>query len=120
LEHQKRLAKYEKELFEIGTQVEKADAKELINLVDKLREVQINLAEIDPDSLPLPEFVDAKIRRRPVRKKPEIVRLPVLTPRSILPVKREAAHIEPIFDPVLIPVNSAHHFSVKNSNSVKV
>ena len=120
LEHQKRLAKYEKELFEIGAQVETADAKELINLVDKLRDVQISLTEIDPDSLPLPEFVDAKIRRRPVRKKPEIVRLPILSPRPILPVKRDTAHILPVFDPVLIPVNNAHHFSIKDSNSVKV
>ena len=58
------LADIEGELQAIALQIEGADSKNLIALVDKLRSVEEKLAEIDPEALPLPEFEEAKVRRQ--------------------------------------------------------
>jgi len=58
------LTDIEGELQSIAMQIDGADSKNLISLVDQLRSVEGKLAEIDPEKLPLPEFVEAKKRRR--------------------------------------------------------
>ena len=58
------LTDIEAELQTIAKQIEGADSKHLITLVDQLRSVEEKLAEIDPEKLPLPEFEEAKKRRR--------------------------------------------------------
>ena len=58
------LADIEGELQAIALQIEGADSKNLIALVDKLRSVEEKLAEIDPEALPLPVFEEAKVRRQ--------------------------------------------------------
>lgn len=107
ISHQEQLFDLERQLLEIGKKVEVADSKELIILTDQLRDIQVEITTIDPDALPLPEFVDTKIRNRPTRKrarKPIIERLPVLSPRPILPVKKRYASIEPVKELILKPL----------------
>jgi len=62
------LLNLESRLHEIALQINSADQKELIALVDELRAVESQLADIDPDSMPLPEFVEAKKIRRPFKR----------------------------------------------------
>ncbi len=66
------LADIEGELQAIALQVEGADSKNLISLVDQLRLVEEKLAEIDPEAIPLPEFEEAKPRRRVFKRLAQI------------------------------------------------
>ena len=66
------LADIEGELQAIALQVEGANSKNLISLVDQLRLVEEKLAEIDPEAIPLPEFEEAKPRRRVFKRLAQI------------------------------------------------
>ncbi len=105
--HRSSIGNLESELYSIAAQIDHANPKELISLVDKLREVEEKLTEIDPDSLPLPEFEDAKIKRHAFKrlKRPEPVkeRLEVLNPAPIMEVIRPlVTELKPTN--VLVPV----------------
>ena len=105
--HRSSIGNIESELYSIAAQIDQADPKELISLVDKLREVEERLTEIDPDSLPLPEFEDAKIKRHAFKrlKRPEPVkeRLEVLNPAPIMEVIRPSVtELKPTN--ILVPV----------------
>ncbi len=105
--HRSSIGNIESELYSIAAQIDQADSKELISLVDKLREVEEKLTEIDPDSLPLPEFEDAKIKRHAFKrlKRPVPVkeRLEVLDPAPIMEViKPSVTELRPTN--ILVPV----------------
>ena len=79
----------ENKMLELSQRASEASLEDLILIADDLRELEHKLVEIDPEKEPLPEFVEAKLIRKPaVRRKKQRK-----TPSNILKVSSNISSI---------------------------
>ena len=86
----------ENKMLELSQRASEASLEDLILIADDLRELEHKLVEIDPEKEPLPEFVEAKLIRKPaVRRKKQRK-----TPSNILKVSSNISSILDSHEPV--------------------
>ena len=59
----------ENSMLELAQRASDASLEDLILIADDLRELEQKLVEIDPEKEPLPEFVEAKLIRKPAKRR---------------------------------------------------
>ena len=59
----------EKSMMELAQRASDASLEDLILIADDLRELEEKLVEIDPEKAPLPEFIEAKLIRKPAKRR---------------------------------------------------
>lgn len=71
----------EQSMLDLAQRASDASLEDLILIADDLRELEQKLVEIDPEKAPLPEFVEAKLIRKPAKrrkKKPRTAKTNIL------------------------------------------
>ena len=71
----------EKSMIDLAQRASDASLEDLILIADDLRELEHKLVQIDPEKAPLPEFVEAKLIRKPAKrrkKKPRTAKSSIL------------------------------------------
>jgi hypothetical protein len=56
-------------MIDLAQRASDASLEDLILIADDLRELEQKLVEIDPEKAPLPEFVEAKLIRKPAKRR---------------------------------------------------
>jgi hypothetical protein len=59
----------EQSMIDLAQRASDASLEDLILIADDLRELEQKLVEIDPEKAPLPEFVEAKLIRKPAKRR---------------------------------------------------
>jgi len=59
----------ESKMLDLSQRASEASLEDLILIADDLRELEHKLVEIDPEREPLPEFVEAKLIRKPAQRR---------------------------------------------------